>query len=173
MTAFQSIGFASKFARNARYMKNIKCKCTRETNNTVFQLNPTSPLVSLQDVKKAIDASQDMTSYQRLKYFHRLGIHYSRAIRYYKMVKQFEDCYTKNSEDNYILDTPYKPLPLGVDPYEIASLIAEVAREREEEKTKMLGVADNVAIVGRHIISIIAIIACVLIATYVFEESVS
>lgn len=65
-------------------------RCNAKHDHTIFQLNPTSPIVTLDDVRQAMEATKHMTPYHRLRYFQDKGIHYSRSLRYIKMVEEFE-----------------------------------------------------------------------------------
>jgi hypothetical protein len=47
-------------------------------------------MVTLEDVRQAMEVTKDMTPYHRLRYFQDKGIHYSRSLRYIKMVEEFE-----------------------------------------------------------------------------------
>lgn len=74
---------------------------TRAKNNgpdhSVFQLNNKSPFISIKDVKEAFEMTRYMSSYARLRYFRKMGIHYKRSIEYLNMIEQFDETF-KTSE---------------------------------------------------------------------------
>lgn len=68
-------------------------KAFQKHDKSVFQLLPTSPFISTKDVREALLKSNKMTPYNRLKYFHDKGIHYSQSIRYLEVVERLHLLY--------------------------------------------------------------------------------
>jgi hypothetical protein len=76
--------------------KNIHSIHCKYHNQTIFQMYPTSPHITTKDVKKALTSTKRMKPYDRLKYFHKRGMHYSRCIKYIHVVEQFQKLYEQN-----------------------------------------------------------------------------
>lgn len=149
-------------ARNGlsvRTFSILRCK-GKDTNHSIFQVNNGSRFVSLNDVKEALEVTRNFSAYQRLKYFKEKGIHYTRALRYVRLVEQFEEALTACKEqtvdhvdithiynqsymeederdnDNYV-----KP-PTSLSSEDIGRFIDEVMQERDEhENTHLVGEA--------------------------------
>jgi CMP-N-acetylneuraminic acid synthetase len=63
------------------------------TVHSIFQLHPNSPLISAKDVHHAFNKTRRMTPHNKLKYFHQKGMHYSRCVKYIKIVENLQTLY--------------------------------------------------------------------------------
>ena len=134
---------------------------SKDANHSIFQINNTSRFISLNDVKEALEVTRDFSANQRLKYFRERGIHYSRALRYVRLVEQLEEAFAAAVEKSYydeVFGTTHSytqsyeeevervnnlsrpPTPLSSE--DIGRFIAEAMEERDEhENTHLVGEA--------------------------------
>lgn len=128
---------------------------TRAKNNgpdhSVFQLNNKSPFISVKDVKEAFEMTRYMSSYERLRYFRKMGIHYKRSNEYLNMIEQFEETLkasksmeqplSQGEEDLAFMTVdiiyPDEDERFPIDSTEqLGQMIADVARSKEKESLK-------------------------------------
>ena len=124
--------------------------CKREnTNHSIFQLDKNSRFVSLNDVKDAFEVTRNFSTYQRLKYFSDMGIHYTRALHYVRLVEQLEEAFTSSTkmtvDQSYIEEDEQDSYAMPRTPLsseDIGRFIDEVMQERDEhENTHLVGEA--------------------------------
>ena len=140
MTVFKRTLASIRYGVNQQPSRRcIVCCKSKDTNHSIFQVNSTSRFISLNDVKDALAITQTFSAYQRLKYFKEKGIHYTRALRYVRLVEQFEEALTnskgipvdqsyieENEQDNYTMPRT------SLSSEDIGRFINEVMQEREE-----------------------------------------
>jgi len=126
---------------------------SKDVNHSIFQLNNTSRFISLNDVKDALEVTRSFSAHQRLKYFSERGIHYSRALRYVRLVEQFEEAFAAAVEKSYYeevfdttqlynqsyeeeeeRDSSFSRPPTSLSSEDIGRFIAEAMEERDEHE---------------------------------------
>lgn len=167
--------------------KNIITRAQKNNadHHSIFQLNKTSPFISIKDVKEAFEMTQYMTSYERLRYFRNMGIHYKRSVQYMKMIEEFDETLRISKSlqqpvsNDFEEDLSYVTIDIfDVDEderfpneqaNELANMIANVAQEKDEmrhvhkndEKTKEF---------FRAFLSIFTIFAAMMTFKYLLEQ---
>ncbi len=109
--------------------------------HSVFQMYPHSPIVSVKDVRNAIWKSSKMRPYQRLRYFHDKGMHFSRCIKYIDIVEKLEALYKNDhvielQKQDYtvtIVDYPDEPTETKMSIQEIGKFIEELLKDFEAD----------------------------------------
>lgn len=145
----------------SRSTQVIRC-AKKNHDHSVFQLNQNSRFVSLNDVKEALEVAGELSAHQRLRYCSQRGIHYSRAVRYLKVVEQLEANFTsatlndndfvnemhkleeslnRDTYDTHVIIEDYQEgvdederSPRQLSSEDIARFIAEAVREKEKDE---------------------------------------
>jgi hypothetical protein len=149
----------------------------KNSDHSVFQLNNKSPFVSIKDVKEAFEMTRHMTSYQRLRYFRQMGIHYKRSLQYIKMIEQFDETLKASKS----MDTP---LPDADE--ELIFATVDIVDTDEDERfplndaaegdafttdtTDTIKTKDTVKHAWHAPLSILAIFAAMLALKYLLEQ---
>jgi deoxyribodipyrimidine photolyase len=133
-----------KGCANKRFI-NV-CMAFKKHDKSVFKLHPTSPPISTKDVKEALMKTSKMTPYNRLKYFHNKGIHYSQSIKYLEIVERLQLLYNCDqvietnidNEAKYTVSTT-KNIPLFGDSHkmtiqEMKEYVDELLKDYEAEE---------------------------------------
>ncbi len=131
-------------------------------------------MISLNDVKQAIEVTTGMTPYQKWRYFKKKGIHYGRAIRYIGMMEKFEHSFntfkTKEEEVDEVIIHEYTD---NNDNNEIGKYIAEAVHEIEQSKPKIKtnGNIDIVKSIGKHVLGVGFTFICIVFVNYIYQQS--
>jgi len=181
---------------NTRSTK-LKVICKGKIDHAIFQLNSSSPKVSLNDVREALERTKGMSPHKRLSYFMKRGMHFSRSLKYIKTIEQLEQAFNdaptleqnENDNENDVDNNGYNNIlvaPTRVDNDELAKFIAEAVREIEEGQTEEEANTDkynsntaiphlkmdNIALdIIKNTISIGILFLCIMYARYVYLES--
>jgi hypothetical protein len=153
---------------------HVKMKSAgNDINHTVFQTDPSSPNISINDVTDALEKTKNMLPHQRLSYFQQKGIHYSRSIRYIATVEKLEKSFQEDDQlvsiDEY--DIPGASQSKNISDEQIAKFIEEAMREMQhnvmEEKPSIeLKKNNNLEDIGKHVLSIGLVFLCLLLVRY-------
>lgn len=112
---------------------SISCKYQKHNNQTIFQLYPNSPQVTCKDVRNALRATKRMKPYERLKYFHKRGMHYSRCVKFVNVVENLQNLYEQNAHNQDHIVTIYEyddDKPISIQ--DIGAMIDEILKEMED-----------------------------------------
>lgn len=101
--------------------------------HSVFQMYPNSPIRSTKDVRNAINKTKRMKPYQRLRYFHDNGMHFSRCVKYINIIENLEALYaTDLQKHDYkvtVVDYPDESVDTKMSIQDIGKLIDELLKE--------------------------------------------
>jgi len=170
------LAFGTSYAR--------KLITTRAKNNgsdySVFQLNNKSPYISIKNVKEAFEMTRHMSSYERLRYFRKRGIHYKRSLQYLEMIEQLDETLKVSKSMELPVNEDYEELSFmtvdivypdederfPIDKSEqLGKMIADVALSKEQESLKANIFRKDL----KALVSIIAIFTTMIVIKYMFE----
>jgi hypothetical protein len=102
--------------------------------HSVFKLYNHSPHITTKDVRLALSKTAKMKSYERLKYFHDRGMHFSRCVNYLNTIEKLDMLFDNNSvmeidKDSTIIVS--KPQNEKLSIQEIGKFIEELLKDTE------------------------------------------
>jgi hypothetical protein len=96
---------------------------------SVFQLYPNSPHISVKDVQHAFRKTRRMTPHQRIKYFHKHGMHYSHCVKYINVVDNLQKLY---DNDHIVIEQQPQQEESTMSIQQIGQFIEELLKDLDE-----------------------------------------